>query len=229
MKFHPLRMLKEFGFVPYNQNTSLNFVSSSRLYTLQNSKIYVHLRDFLIRTGHGSLFFLSNSWAPLFKPNRYVTGQAYMSGQSALQRKTCNHRQHIDDKINFIHITQDVPDEPRQLSQHTDWPRAGDRGSTAGKDKGFSLHRYVQMGQISPSVLSETCRGLFHKHLRLLYTRQGRNRPVPRNEHTENTTSEQELACWTDDTQDSSWCVKLWYKFARFLIMELGKCAVVFI
>ena len=49
----------------------------------------------------------------------------------------------------LIRISQDVPDEHGQLSQHPDWPRAEDRSSTAGRDKGLSLRRHVQIDHIS--------------------------------------------------------------------------------
>jgi hypothetical protein len=134
---------------------------------MQNSAIIFLYATFI--SDWACLSFVLNSWAlqrsHVFGSNRHATGQAYVSGQSVLQTKTCNHRQHQYDRINFNSYYTRCSWWAAQLSQHNDWLRAWDRGSTPDRDNDFSLRCYVQIGQISPSVLSEGYRGLFHKYL----------------------------------------------------------------
>lgn len=157
------------------------------------------------------------------KSNRYATGQAYLSGQYALQRKTCNHREHQYDGINFNSY----------FTGRSWWARTAKPASwlAAGWRSEFDCQQVQGIFTAPPrpdrpylfSVLSVKYRGLSHKYLRLPYTSR-----EPNKKSTDKLINRPQTLL-----QNKNWVVgptiyraaaDVWsYKIARFLITELGK------
>jgi hypothetical protein len=163
------------------------------------------------------------------KSNRYATGQAYVSGYHALQRKIYNHRQHQCDRINFNSYFTGRSWWAR-TAKPAPWLAAGWRSEfDCRQGQGIFAASSRPDRPYLFSVLSEEYRGLFHKYLRQPYTSRKPNKKSADKLINRAQTLLQSKN-WVVGPTEYRAAADVWsYKIARFLITELGKCVVVLI